>query len=247
MMTLTMPPATTDENLRLLSTENKLKSTDIQEILKSASSTNDENVNDNANTSITSSKQMPFYFGISEILPNLYLCGACAIVRPETLEKLQIKFVVNATVELPDTPLPDDKPEYMRVPVKDVRESNLMEYFDTVADMIEKTRQDDGKSLVHCVAGVSRSTSLVLAYLMKYADMSLIQAFQHVRSIRPQIRPNMGFFKQLIEYEQRLYGTTTVSMVHCSSLGEEIPDVYESEYKAMEILYQKYRRSFARR
>lgn len=57
MMTLTMPPATTDENLRLLSTENKLKSTDIQEILKinsSANSTNDENVNDNANTSITS-------------------------------------------------------------------------------------------------------------------------------------------------------------------------------------------------
>ena len=52
-MTLTMPPASTDENLRLLSTENKLKSTDIQEILKSAS-TNDENVNDNANTSITS-------------------------------------------------------------------------------------------------------------------------------------------------------------------------------------------------
>lgn len=249
-MTLTMPPASTEENLRILSTENQIKSTNIQEILKinsSSGSTNDENVNDNANTSITSSKQMPFYFGISEILPSLYLCGACAIVRPETLEKLQIKFVVNATVELPDTPLPDDRPEYMRVPIKDTRESNLIEYFDTVADLIENTRQNDGKSLVHCVAGVSRSTSLVLAYLMKYSDMSLKQAFQHVRSIRPQIRPNMGFFKQLIEYEQRLYGTTTVSMVHCSSLGEEIPDVYESEYKAMELLYQKYRRSFARR
>lgn len=193
------------------------------------------------------SKQVPFYLGISEVLPSLYLCGACAIVRPETLEKLEIKFVVNATVELPDTPLPDDRPEYLRVAIKDSRESNLIEYFDQVADMVEKTRQEDGKSLIHCVAGVSRSVSLVLAYLMKYADMSLKNAFQHVRAVRPQVRPNLGFFKQLIEYEQRLHGTTTVAMVPCSSLGEEIPDVYEPEYRTMELLYQKYRRSFARR
>lgn len=193
------------------------------------------------------SKQLPFYLGISEVLPSLYLCGACAIVRPETIENLEIKFVVNATVELPDTPLPDIRPDYLRVPIKDSRESNLIEYFDQVADSIEKTRQEDGKSLVHCVAGVSRSVSLVLAYLMKYADMSLKKAFQHVRSVRPQVRPNLGFFKQLIEYEQRLYGTNTVAMVHCSALGEEIPDVYEPEYRTMELLYQKYRRSFARR
>lgn len=155
---------------------------------------------------------------------------------------------MNATVELPNTPLPDNRPPtYLRVPVKDSRDSNLIEYFDQVADMIEKTRQEDGKSLVHCVAGVSRSVSLILAYLMKYADMSLKQAFHHVRSVRPQVRPNTGFFKQLIEYEQRLRGDTTVTMVPCSSLGEDIPDVYEPEYRTMELLYQKYRRSFARR
>lgn len=168
-------------------------------------------------------------------------------MRPETLENLEIKFVVNATVELPDTPLPDNRPEYLRVPITDSRESNLIDYFDRVADTIEKTRQQDGNSLVHCVAGVSRSVSLVLAYLMKYADMTLKNAFQHVKSVRPQIRPNTGFFKQLIEYERRLHGSTTVSMVHCSALGEEIPDVYEPEYRTMELLYQKYRRNFARR
>lgn len=196
----------------------------------------------------TFSKSVPFYYGISEVLPSLYLCGACAIVRPETLEKLEVKFVVNATVELPDTPLPDnDKPEYMRVALKDTRESNLIDYFDEVADKIEEIRQKDGKSLVHCVAGVSRSVSLVIAYLMKYSEMSLKEAFHHVRSVRPQVRPNLGFFKQLIDYEQRLRGTATVSMVYCNSLGEDIPDVYEPEYKAMELLYQKYRRSFAKR
>ncbi|CRL06608.1 CLUMA_CG019505, isoform A [Clunio marinus] len=244
MKTLTMPPAS-DESLRLLSPQNEIKSTNIQEIL---SINNNENGNvSNTMSSIQSSKQLPFYLGISEVLPSLYLCGACAIVRPETIENLGIKFVVNATVELPDTPLPDKRPDYMRVAMKDSRESNLIEYFDEVADKIEKTRQQDGKSLVHCVAGVSRSVSLVLAYLMKYADMSLKNAFAHVRSVRPQVRPNVGFFKQLIEYEQRLHGCTTVSMIHCSALGEEIPDVYEPEYRTMELLYQKYRRTIARR
>lgn len=207
-------------------------------------------VNSSADDFLSSSSfsKLPFYLGISEVLPTLYLCGACAIVRPETIENLDIRFVVNATVELPDTPLPDNRPpNYLRVSIKDSRDANLIDHFDQVADEIEKTREADGRSLVHCVAGVSRSVSLILAYLMKYQDMSLKKAFQHVRSVRPQVRPNTGFFKQLIEYERRIYGATTVSMVHCSSLGEEIPDVYEPEYRTMELLYQKYRRNFARR
>lgn len=169
-------------------------------------------------------------------------------MRPETLESLNIKFVVNATVELPDTPLPDERPEFLRVPIKDSSSANLSEYFDQVADMIEKTREtSEGRSLVHCVAGVSRSVSLILAYLIKYEKMSLKTAFHHVKSIRPQIRPNMGFFKQLIEYEEKIHGSSSVQMIYCSALGENIPDVYEDEYRTMEMLYQKYRRNFARR
>lgn len=89
-------------------------------------------------SSIYSTKQLPFYMGISEVLPTLYLCGACAIARTEVLEKLDVKLVVNATVELPDTPLPDDKPNYLRVSIKDTKEAKLIEYFDTVADLIEQ-------------------------------------------------------------------------------------------------------------
>lgn len=58
---------------------------------------------------------------------------------------------------------------------------------------------------------------------------------------RQQIRPNTGFFRQLIAYEKSLYGTTSVSMVYKESLGQEIPDVYEQEYHAMEVFYQKHR------
>lgn len=58
---------------------------------------------------------------------------------------------------------------------------------------------------------------------------------------RPQIRPNTGFFRQLISYEKALFGETSVQMVFKESLGAEIPDVYEPEYQAMEDFYQKHR------
>lgn len=140
--------------------------------------------------------------GISEVLPSLYLCGA-GVAIPCFLEKLSIKCVINIAPELPgnwnfnsinnssltlqcysDTPLPDDKPLYYQIPVLDKGEIDLKCYFDEVADLIEGVRQSDGKSLVHCVAGVSRSASICIAYLIKHCDMTLRDAFFHVRQVR---------------------------------------------------------------
>lgn len=121
--------------------------------------------------------------GISEVLPSLYLCGA-GVAIPCFLEKLSITCVVNAAPELPDTPLPDTKPLYYQVPILDRGDNDLQCYFDEVADLLEQVRQSDGISLVHCVAGVSRSASLCIAYLMKHTGMTLREAFAHVRSVR---------------------------------------------------------------
>lgn len=125
--------------------------------------------------------------GISEILPSLYLCGA-GVAIPVFLEKLQITCVINAAPELPDTPLPltpdGSKPVYLKVPVMDKSDNNISDYFDEVADLIEQIRQTNGITMVHCVAGVSRSASLVLAYLMKHMKMTLKDAFQLVRTAR---------------------------------------------------------------
>lgn len=121
--------------------------------------------------------------GISEILPSLYLCGA-GVAIPLFLEQLNITCVVNAAPELPDTPLPDTKPLYYQVSVLDRGDIDLKYHFDEVADLIEQVRLADGVSLVHCVAGVSRSASLCLAYLIKHAGMTLRDAFAHIRAVR---------------------------------------------------------------
>ncbi|XP_049290470.1 dual specificity protein phosphatase 18-like [Anopheles funestus] len=186
--------------------------------------------------------------GVSKLLRNLYLCGGSA-ASVAMMQQLGVTFVINATTvtELTDTPLPAEDTRYLRIPVKDNREANLERYFHEVADMIEEESKAGGVVLVHCVAGISRSASLCLAYLMKYHRMSLKDAYNHIKDKRPQIRPNVSFVKQLMDFEQKLYGTRTVTMVYCHALDQELPDIYEPEFRTMEMLYQKFRRNIARR
>lgn len=74
-----------------------------------------------------------------------------------------------------------------------------------------------------------RSATLVLAYLMKYQRMNLIDAHSYVKQRRPLIRPNSGFWKDLVEFEKKLFHKNTVNMVE-SKIGGYIPaySVYTS-------------------
>jgi protein-tyrosine phosphatase len=58
--------------------------------------------------------------------------------------------------------------------------------------------QSGGRVFVHCFAGVSRSATIVIAYLMKEHGLSFNSAIKFVKSKRPQINPNDGFRKQLM-------------------------------------------------
>lgn len=69
------------------------------------------------------------------------------------------------------------------------------------------------KVVVFCVAGMSRSSAICLAYAIKYCNMTLKEAFKLLQAIRPYARPNMNFFSQLIEYEKTCLGVNSVTMV----------------------------------
>ncbi|KAK2154780.1 hypothetical protein LSH36_257g01004 [Paralvinella palmiformis] len=167
---------------------------------------------------------MASFSEISQITESLYLSGASAITA-NRLRSSGITHVINCTLEVPDVYLDDI--DVVRVPMEDSPNSKLYTYFDKAADRIQQVAAVGGKTLVHCVAGVSRSTSICLAYLMKYRGMTLIDAYRFVKKARPVIRPNVGFFKQLIEYEKKLYNQNTVTMVN-SPVGM-VPSVYKEE------------------
>jgi protein-tyrosine phosphatase len=79
--------------------------------------------------------------------------------------------------------------------------SALVEAMDYLA---EAERRSEG-CLVHCFAGISRSATTVIAYLMMKKGMRLDDAYVFVRSKRPAIYPNAGFFQQLLDLDRRLF------------------------------------------
>lgn len=182
----------------------------------------------------------PPYCTVDRIVPGLYLCGFSGTTK-EMLQKTKINLLINVTWELPLLKI-HGLTSY-RVPIDDSPEENIGRYFDAVTDLLEANRRSGHRSLVHCLAGVSRSATFVLAYLLKYTTLNLHQAFVHLHSIRPCVRPNMGFFRQLIEWELRLRGVASTQMIPQtrsfsandnekgkSTITVFVPDFYPVEY-----------------
>jgi protein-tyrosine phosphatase len=67
----------------------------------------------------------------------------------------------------------------------------------------ESKKINKNKVLVHCVAGISRSATVVTAYLIRYKQMSLNDALIFLRGSRHVVNPNLGFLNQLKEYEKK--------------------------------------------
>jgi len=66
--------------------------------------------------------------------------------------------------------------------------------------------------MVHCLAGVSRSVSLVISYLIKHKGLSFQRAFDTVKSRRRIIHPNDGFIHHLKKFEREQNSQEVKSM-----------------------------------
>jgi dual specificity phosphatase 12 len=83
---------------------------------------------------------------------------------------------------------------YKYISIEDSEDENILPYITESLDFIDRC---NGNILIHCTAGVSRSVSIVIAYLIKVYGMSYDQAYDYVENIRPIIQPNVSFEAQL--------------------------------------------------
>jgi len=90
---------------------------------------------------------------------------------------------------------------YKTIPVEDNKNETIYKYFQEAHDFIDGARV----CLVHCDAGVSRSATIVVSYLMKSQNLGLKDAYISVKQCRQQISPNPGFVKQLVDFEKVLF------------------------------------------
>jgi atypical dual specificity phosphatase len=95
--------------------------------------------------------------------------------------------------------------KHMCIPLDDVCNANIGSYFDQSTAWIHGALSDgEARVLVHCMWGMSRSASIVIAYLMAMKGMPLQSALMFVKARRRIVRPNRGFMAQLNIFEHRL-------------------------------------------
>ncbi|EPB72592.1 dual specificity phosphatase, catalytic domain protein [Ancylostoma ceylanicum] len=144
----------------------------------------------------------PEYAKMSEIVPGLFICGVSALT-PDDMKKGKITHIINATTEVPNLRSLGDI-QRTKLWLEDTPQTYIYPHLELQSDQIQAIIADGGRVLVHCVAGVSRSASICLAFLTKYRCRSLRDAYHLMKSKRPMVRPNLGFWRQLIAYEQKL-------------------------------------------
>mmetsp|Transcript_14465 Transcript_14465/g.18368 ORF Transcript_14465/g.18368 Transcript_14465/m.18368 type:complete len:213 (-) Transcript_14465:643-1281(-) len=97
--------------------------------------------------------------------------------------------------------------EYKHLELTDSRNSTLLDYFEDVNVWIDECRANGGRVLVHCEAGMSRSASIVMGYLLGTTDESIKmssvkEAYLFTKQKRDVVRPNYGFMNQVQSFSE---------------------------------------------
>ncbi|EFA80966.1 leucine-rich repeat-containing protein [Heterostelium album PN500] len=136
-----------------------------------------------------------------KIIDGVYLgCRECSINKQFLRENNITHILTIANLK----PLYPSLFKYKVINIEDVDYENISMYFNETNEFIDDARDNGGAVLIHCRAGISRSASATIAFIMYKNNLSYEEAYQITEKGRPRICPNMGFRKQLKDYETLL-------------------------------------------
>ena len=150
---------------------------------------------------------LPYYhtnpqFEANEIIPGIYLGNILSAYDKKKLHELGISHVLSV-IEGFDPPYPNDF-TYLVVNSLDTTNTNLSEVFHKTNAFIDSTFENNQKILIHCSYGVSRSATVLCAFLIKTFGFTVEKAIETIKQNRQIIRPNSGFVQQLELYAESL-------------------------------------------
>ncbi|KAK5575715.1 hypothetical protein RB653_006849 [Dictyostelium firmibasis] len=158
--------------------------------------------NNKVDVEMTVPNQLIFWQSIVPdlIIDKLYLgCRECAMNK----SWLKYNNVTHILTVASFKPLYPDMFKYLIINIEDVDEANIYQYFKEMNSFIDEGREKGGV-LIHCRAGVSRSATATIAYIMMKNSVKFNEAFDITIKGRSRIYPNRGFINQLKKYEKDL-------------------------------------------
>ncbi|XP_078429454.1 mitogen-activated protein kinase phosphatase 1 [Wolffia australiana] len=139
----------------------------------------------------------------SKVADHIYVGGDAVARDREILRKNAITHILNC---VGGSSAEYFKPElvYKTLWLTDSPSEDITSVLYDVFDYFEEVREQGGRVFVHCYQGVSRSISLVIAYVMWRKGQSFDDAFRLVKAARGIANPNVGFACQLLECQKRV-------------------------------------------
>ena len=138
----------------------------------------------------------------SKIFNWLFLGSYRNACNLKEIKDLGINYVLNCAVECIDSFPPEVN--YCHLKLNDMPSFRIIAFFERATNFLNKAKTNNGVVLVHCQLGISRSTSCVIAYMIRFMGYNTYGALDFIKKKRPQVMPNNGFLQQLSTYEKRV-------------------------------------------
>lgn len=151
---------------------------------------------------------------MSEIIKNKLYLGNMFDANDEEFIKLNGITCIICVAENLKININKPNVKIYKYELKDDHTENISLYFNELGSIINSEKI----VLINCAAGISRSSTIVLAYLIKYFNINLKDAFLYVRKKREQICPNKKFMEYLLDYELSLLGKNSLTHNECIHL-----------------------------
>ena len=138
----------------------------------------------------------------SKIFNWLYLGSYQNACNIKDLKDLKINYILNCAVECQNKNY--ENIIYYQAKIHDLPNFNISIFFSKTNNFINKAKLAGKNILIHCQLGISRSTTCLIAYMIKYMGYNTVSAMQFIKNKRPHIMPNFGFLQQLKNYEDKI-------------------------------------------
>jgi len=135
----------------------------------------------------------------NQVIPGLFL-GSTEGSYPEILQRDKTTHVL--TTAHNGLPEHEEGITYKIIPIIDSPTQMVINHFQECFEFIGSAMRGGGCVFVHCGRGISRSATVVMAYLMQTRNLDVSAAFGLVASKRPCCYPNIGFQLQLHLFEK---------------------------------------------
>ena len=127
----------------------------------------------------------------------------------QVLSNLGISHVLNVAVQLPNAF--EDSFVYEKIDLHDSPSTDVRALMPRARAYLRRVEKLNGRVLIHCISGVSRSVTVLIMYFIMEHSMRLEDVYNYVKRMRPFIAPNDGFKLQLALCEIDELGFSSVS------------------------------------